>query len=123
MGSREEDLAKSLKTSLIDKQFEFRISRTIEQKPVPSPPVRSHTIEIRDPRFLIDRIGPLHTLELSKHCVHRPSIVLRGNVSHDPPQHLNIHDFKAVQSVMNTMKTELMALFDHGVEAGSYPVR
>jgi ATP adenylyltransferase len=105
-------------------QFEFHITGALKKKPIMAADAPGRTKAIGpfvnpDPKFVIASVGPLHTLELSMYCVHRPGLVLHTNAYRPQTEALDKTDLAAAWAVLHQMEMPCMILYNCGVEAGS----
>lgn len=71
--------------------------------------------------FVVANVGRYHILELSMHCIYRPTYIL--HTRHFAPQtdDLDLDDLRAAYTVMENLgsKVPQMVIYNCGVEAGS----
>ncbi|CCU75466.1 5-p-4-tetraphosphate phosphorylase [Blumeria hordei DH14] len=105
--------------------FEFRLTPAIAKKPIlpASHPGRLHAVGPfvnPDPKFVIAHVGASqHVLELNKYCVYRPHLVLHTKLFRLQTEALDEHDIEAFWDVFGMMNTDLMMIYNCGINGGS----
>ncbi|KAJ4359504.1 uncharacterized protein N0V89_000059 [Didymosphaeria variabile] len=103
-------------------KFQFRIASSLAKKPQTATRHQrkvSNAFADDNPDFSLGLIGPTHKLILNKFCVVRPQFVLH-TVEFEPQQTpLSLADLGALWSVLGSLQSEHLAIFNCGADAGA----
>lgn len=105
-------------------QFQFRSANSLTAKPIlasndPGRMKDSNAFADTDPDFLLEHVGPEHTLILNKYCVVRPQYLLHTNVFVPQANHLTESDLSAAWSVLSRLENPNIVIYNCGFEGGS----
>jgi ATP adenylyltransferase len=105
-------------------QFQFRSANSLTAKPIlsstdPGRTKATNPFADDDPDFLLEHVGPSHTLILNKYCVVRPQYLLHTNVFVPQTDHLTESDLSAAWGVLSRLDSPHVVIYNCGFEAGS----
>ncbi|EGD84300.1 hypothetical protein H112_07995 [Trichophyton rubrum D6] len=106
--------------------IQFRIASSLTKKPqIPikdaekKPPVNKASPFANDPpEFVIEHVGPDHTLRLNKFCVVRTQFILHCNDFKPQIEPLEAVDLAAGWSVLTRMESEYLLIYNGGLQGG-----
>ncbi|PVH94701.1 hypothetical protein DM02DRAFT_572482 [Periconia macrospinosa] len=100
--------------------FEFRVAAALAKKPMTATQKKVvNAFADSNPDFSLGLVGSKHKLILNKFCVVRPQFVLHTIDFVPQKQALDAADLGALWHVLTNLKSEHIAIFNCGAEAGA----
>ncbi|PGH20811.1 hypothetical protein AJ80_03438 [Polytolypa hystricis UAMH7299] len=105
--------------SSLTKKPQIDIKEAKEQeKPNGQPQAKPSPFARDPPEFVLDRVGPKHTLRFNKFCVVRPQFVLHTNEFEPQIDPLSAADLSAAWNVLSRLETPYIVIYNGGMQGG-----